>query len=54
MPIYEPGLEKLFERNLKEDRLKFTTSLEEGVEHGEIIFLALPTPPVEHKVHTIR
>lgn len=47
MPIYEPGLEKLFERNLKEDRLHFTTSLEEGVEHGEVIFLALPTPPGE-------
>ncbi|HZH65796.1 MAG TPA: UDP-glucose/GDP-mannose dehydrogenase family protein [Flavisolibacter sp.] len=45
MPIYEPGLEKLFERNLKEERLTFTTSLEEGIEHGEIIFLALPTPP---------
>src|SRR5215217_7267567 len=45
--IYEPGLEKLFERNLKEERLSFTTSLEEGVEHGEIIFLALPTPPGE-------
>ncbi|HEX8316649.1 MAG TPA: UDP-glucose/GDP-mannose dehydrogenase family protein [Flavisolibacter sp.] len=47
MPIYEPGLEKLFERNLKEERLSFTTSLEEGVEHAEIIFLALPTPPGE-------
>lgn len=47
MPIYEPGLEKLFERNLKEERLTFTTSLEEGLEHGEIIFLALPTPPGE-------
>jgi UDPglucose 6-dehydrogenase len=47
MPIYEPGLEKLFERNLKEERLSFTTSLEEGIEHGEIIFLALPTPPGE-------
>ena len=47
MPIYEPGLEKLFERNLKEERLTFTTSLEEGAEHGEIIFLALPTPPGE-------
>lgn len=47
MPIYEPGLEKLFDRNLKEDRLSFTTSLSEGVEHGEIIFLALPTPPGE-------
>jgi len=47
MPIYEPGLEKLFERNLKEERLSFTTSLEEGVAHSEIIFLALPTPPGE-------
>lgn len=47
MPIYEPGLEKLFERNLKEERLSFTTSLSEGLEHGEIIFLALPTPPGE-------
>lgn len=47
MPIYEPGLEKLFERNLKDDRLSFTTSLSEGVEHAEIIFLALPTPPGE-------
>ncbi len=47
MPIYEPGLEKLFERNLKEDRLSFTTSLQEGIDHAEIIFLALPTPPGE-------
>jgi UDPglucose 6-dehydrogenase len=45
--IYEPGLEKLFERNLKEGRLSFTTDISEGVEHGEIIFLALPTPPGE-------
>jgi UDPglucose 6-dehydrogenase len=45
--IYEPGLEKLFSRNLKEGRLKFTTSLEEGIEEAEIIFLALPTPPGE-------
>ena len=47
MPIYEPGLEKLFERNLKDERLSFTTSLSEGVEHAEIIFLSLPTPPGE-------
>jgi UDPglucose 6-dehydrogenase len=47
MPIYEPGLEKLFLRNQKEGRLNFTTSLEEGVENAEIIFLALPTPPGE-------
>ncbi|RAJ87365.1 UDPglucose 6-dehydrogenase [Chitinophaga dinghuensis] len=43
--IYEPGLEKLFERNLKEDRLHFTTSLEEGIKDAAVIFLALPTPP---------
>lgn len=45
--IYEPGLEKLFLRNLKEERLKFTTNLEEGIRDAEIIFLALPTPPGE-------
>jgi len=45
--IYEPGLEKLFERNLKEERLSFTTSLEEGLQDAEIVFLALPTPPGE-------
>ncbi|HEY4154874.1 MAG TPA: nucleotide sugar dehydrogenase, partial [Puia sp.] len=43
--IYEPGLNKLFLRNLKEDRLKFTTDLAAGVRDAEIIFLALPTPP---------
>jgi UDPglucose 6-dehydrogenase len=43
--IYEPGLEKIFLRNIKESRLKFTTQLEEAVEGAEIIFLALPTPP---------
>jgi UDPglucose 6-dehydrogenase len=43
--IYEPGLEKIFLRNIKEERLKFTTQLEEAVADAEIIFLALPTPP---------
>lgn len=43
--IYEPGLEKIFLRNLKEGRLKFTTVLEEGIQEVDIIFLALPTPP---------
>ncbi len=47
IPIYEPGLEVLFHRNIDKNRLKFTTSLEEGAAHGEIIFLALPTPPDE-------
>lgn len=45
--IYEPGLEKIFLRNLKENRLKFTTDLATGVQDAEIIFLALPTPPGE-------
>jgi UDPglucose 6-dehydrogenase len=43
--IYEPGLEKLFLRNLEEGRLQFTTNLAEGIEGASIIFLALPTPP---------
>lgn len=47
VPIYEPYLDVLFERNIKAKRLKFTTSLDEGLEHGEIIFLALPTPEGE-------
>lgn len=45
--IYEPGLEKIFLRNLKENRLHFTTNLAEGVKDAAIIFLALPTPPGE-------
>ena len=45
--IYEPGLEKLFLRNQKEGRLKFTTNLAEGVKNAAMIFLALPTPPGE-------
>jgi UDPglucose 6-dehydrogenase len=45
--IYEPGLEKLFIRNLKEERLRFTTNLADGIRDAEIVFLALPTPPGE-------
>lgn len=45
--IYEPGLEKLFQRNLKDNRLKFTTDLAEGIKDAKVIFLALPTPPGE-------
>lgn len=47
MPIFEPGLDLLFERNIKQNRLNFTTSLKEGIEGAKIIFLALPTPPGE-------
>lgn len=43
--IFEPGLEKLFQRNSKEGRLKFTTSLEDGIKNAKVVFLALPTPP---------
>jgi UDPglucose 6-dehydrogenase len=45
--IYEPGLEKLFLRNIKEERLFFTTSLTDAVMQADVIFLALPTPPGE-------
>ncbi len=45
--IYEPGLEKLFLRNQKEERLFFTTELEAAVAQAQVIFLALPTPPGE-------
>ncbi len=45
--IYEPGLEKLFLRNLKEERLRFTTDLAEAVKDAELVLLALPTPPGE-------
>lgn len=47
VPIYEPGLETVFERNLKEGRIQFTDSLKDAVDNSEIIFLALPTPPME-------
>jgi UDPglucose 6-dehydrogenase len=45
IPIYEPELDVLFERNIKAGRLHFTTNLAEGIAQAEIIFLALPTPP---------
>lgn len=47
VPIYEPGLETLFDRNTKAGRLSFTTNLKEGIKQAKIIFLALPTPPGE-------
>jgi UDPglucose 6-dehydrogenase len=47
IPIYEPGLDVLFDRNIAEERLKFTTNLVEGIQDAEVIFLALPTPPGE-------
>ena len=47
IPIYEPELDVLFERNIKAGRLQFTTDLASGIADAEIIFLALPTPPGE-------
>jgi UDPglucose 6-dehydrogenase len=47
VPIYEPLLDGLFERNIRQGRLQFTTDLKEAVDHAQIIFLALPTPPGE-------
>ena len=45
--IYEPGLEQLFDRNIKQNRLMFTTNLADGIKEADVIFLALPTPPGE-------
>lgn len=47
VPIYEPHLDVIFERNIKANRISFTTDLAAAVEDAEIIFLALPTPPGE-------
>jgi UDPglucose 6-dehydrogenase len=47
MTIFEPGLEKLLRRNLREGRLKFTTNLADSVNDSLLILLALPTPPGE-------
>ncbi|HKK38132.1 MAG TPA: UDP-glucose/GDP-mannose dehydrogenase family protein, partial [Cryomorphaceae bacterium] len=47
VPIYEPYLDTVFERNIRQERLRFTTDLEDAVSKSNIIFLALPTPPGE-------
>jgi len=45
IPIYEPGLEELVQRNVSAKRLRFTNSIEDGVQHSQIVFIAVPTPP---------
>ncbi|WP_029286497.1 UDP-glucose/GDP-mannose dehydrogenase family protein [Pedobacter sp. R20-19] len=45
VPIYEPGLDLLFHRNIEQGRLTFTTNLADAVKDAQIIFMALPTPP---------
>ncbi len=47
IPIYEPHLDNLFERNIKQKRLSFTTELKDAIDVSDIVFLALPTPPGE-------
>ena len=47
VPIYEPHLDVIFERNIKANRISFTTDLKEAIDFAEIVFLALPTPPGE-------
>lgn len=46
MPIYEPGLEELVHRNVAAGRLRFTVSTAEGVEQSDVVFIAVPTPPL--------
>ena len=45
IPIYEPGLEPLIRRNVAAGRLRFTTDIAEGVRHGHVVFIGVPTPP---------
>jgi UDPglucose 6-dehydrogenase len=45
IPIYEPGLEDLVHRHVTANRLRFTGSIEDGVDHSDIVFIAVPTPP---------
>src|ERR1051326_3217415 len=46
IPIFEPGLEELVRKNAAEGRLSFTNSTAEGVEKSDIVFIAVPTPPL--------
>ncbi|HEY1476261.1 MAG TPA: UDP-glucose/GDP-mannose dehydrogenase family protein [Chthoniobacterales bacterium] len=45
IPIYEPGLEEVVHRNVSARQLRFTNSIEDGVQHSQIVFIAVPTPP---------
>jgi len=46
VPIYEPGLDEIVERNLRQGRLSFTTDTAEAIRHSLVVFIAVPTPPL--------
>ena len=48
MPIYEPGLEELVKRNVDDGRLTFTEDVAHGVEHSDVVFICVGTPPMEN------
>jgi UDPglucose 6-dehydrogenase len=47
IPIYEPGLQQLVEKNIAEGRLHFTSDIRQGVENALVVFIAVGTPPRE-------
>lgn len=47
LPIYEPGLEEMVERNIQDGRLTFTTNVEDGVSRSDVIFICVGTPPLD-------
>ena len=48
MPIYEPHLSDMVQKNLEQKRLKFVSSSEEAIQFGDVIFIAVGTPPLEN------
>src|SRR5579862_2432552 len=48
MPIYEPGLEEMVKRNVEDRRLSFTSDLNHAVEHSDVVFICVGTPPKEN------
>jgi UDPglucose 6-dehydrogenase len=47
VPIYEPGLKELLDRNRMDGRIRFTTDVQDAIDHGDVLFIAVGTPPSE-------